>query len=52
MTAEKPRVLFDDPAALEGPADSQRAKFRRVRDEIDARIQAWLRAPERVGSVQ
>ena len=35
---------FDDPAALEGSAELQLAKFRRVRDEIDARIQAWLRA--------
>ena len=26
--------------------------IRRVRDEIDARIQAWLRAPERAGSVR
>lgn len=43
---------FDDPAALEGSAELQRAKFRRVRDEIDARIQAWLRAPERAGSVR
>ena len=43
---------FDDPAALEGPPELQRAKFRQVRDEIDTRIQAWLRAPERAGSVR
>ncbi len=34
---------FDDPAAREGSPDLQLAKFRRVRDEIDARIRQWLR---------
>lgn len=40
---------FDDPAALDGSPDLQLAKFRRVRDEIDSRIQAWLRTPESSG---
>lgn len=43
---------FDDPAELEGSPELQRAKFRRVRDEIDSRIQAWLREPERTGGVR
>lgn len=43
---------FDDPAAFEGSPELQLAKFRRVRDEIDARVQAWLRVPERAGSVR
>jgi arsenate reductase len=38
---------FDDPAALEGSPELHLAKFRRVRDEIDSRIRAWLREPER-----
>lgn len=33
---------FDDPAAITGAANEQLAGFRRVRDEIAARIQAWL----------
>ena len=33
---------FDDPAASTGSAVAQLAGFRRVRDEIAARIQAWL----------
>ena len=34
---------FEDPAASETlSADIQLAKFRRVRDDIDARIQQWL----------
>jgi arsenate reductase len=43
---------FDDPAAFEGSPELQLAKFRRVRDDIDTRIQAWLRAPERAASVR
>jgi arsenate reductase len=35
---------FDDPAAVEGSEVEQRAAFRRVRDQIDARIREWLRA--------
>jgi arsenate reductase len=34
---------FDDPASSEGSPDVQLAKFRRVRDEIDARLHRWLR---------
>ena len=52
FAAETLSWAFDDPAALEGSAEFGQAKFRRVRDEIDARIQAWLRAPERAGSVR
>lgn len=33
---------FDDPAAIEGPKEKQRAAFRRVRDQIDARLREWL----------
>ena len=34
---------FDDPTEPQGSAELQLAKFRRVRDEIDARIKAWVR---------
>jgi arsenate reductase len=37
---------FDDPTDQQGSAELQLAKFRRVRDEIDARIKAWLRDAE------
>jgi arsenate reductase len=33
---------FDDPAAATGSESTRLAEFRRVRDEIDARITAWL----------
>jgi arsenate reductase (thioredoxin) len=33
---------FDDPTRVEGSPEIQLAKFRRVRDEIDARLRAWL----------
>jgi arsenate reductase len=33
---------FDDPAAFEGTDDERLARFRQVRDQIRARIQAWL----------
>jgi len=33
---------FDDPAAAEGTEEERLEVFRRVRDEIDARIRAWL----------
>jgi len=33
---------LDDPAAFEGADAEKLAKFRQVRDEIDARIAAWL----------
>ena len=40
---------FDDPTAPESSPELQLAKFRRVRDEIDARIRAWLRTPPSKG---
>jgi arsenate reductase (thioredoxin) len=33
---------FDDPAAVEGTEEEQMEAFRRVRDEIAARLRAWL----------
>lgn len=33
---------FDDPAAATGSEEEKLAVFRRVRDEIDARIKHWL----------
>ena len=33
---------FDDPAAVEGSDEEKLAEFRRVRDEIEARILDWL----------
>jgi len=33
---------FEDPAAFEGDEHETLAKFREVRDQIDARIQQWL----------
>jgi arsenate reductase len=33
---------FDDPSAAHGTDDERLAVFRRVRDEIRARIQSWL----------
>lgn len=34
---------FDDPAAAQGDEEECLAVFRRVRDEIEGRIQGWLR---------
>lgn len=34
---------FDDPAAVEGDRDARLAAFRRVRDEIEARLGEWLK---------
>ncbi len=34
---------FDDPAAVEGTEEEQLGAFRRVRDEIAARLREWLR---------
>lgn len=39
---------FDDPTEQQGSAELQLAKFRRVRDEIDACIKAWLREVDAV----
>ncbi|MBN1270245.1 MAG: arsenate reductase ArsC [Kiritimatiellae bacterium] len=33
---------FEDPVAFKGPPDQQLAKFRQVRDQIEARIKEWL----------
>jgi arsenate reductase len=33
---------FDDPAKFEGTDDQKLAKFRQVRDLIDAKIKSWL----------
>ncbi len=33
---------FEDPAVFEGSEEETRQKFRHIRDQIDARIQAWL----------
>ncbi len=33
---------FDDPAAIEGTEEEKLAAFRRVRDEIAARLREWL----------
>jgi arsenate reductase (thioredoxin) len=33
---------FDDPAAFEGSEEQKLDEFRRVRDQIQARIQAWI----------
>lgn len=33
---------FDDPAAVEGSHEEKLAEFRRVRDEIGEKIQAWV----------
>lgn len=33
---------FDDPSAAEGSDTQRLAVFRRVRDEIKAKIEAWL----------
>lgn len=33
---------FEDPAAAEGTEEEKLAKFREIRDQIEARIKAWL----------
>jgi arsenate reductase len=39
---EKLHWSFEDPAVIEGTNDEKLAKFREVRDLIQARIQEWL----------
>lgn len=34
---------FEDPTAFEGTQEEKLAKFREVRDQIDQRIQTWLK---------
>ena len=38
---ERVHWSFDDPAASEGTREERLAVFRRVRDEIDARLREW-----------
>jgi arsenate reductase (thioredoxin) len=45
---EKLHWPFDDPAALEGTDEEKIAKFREVRDSLDAKIKSWLRESEAV----
>lgn len=33
---------FEDPAAFQGSDEDKRAKFREVRDQIEARVRQWL----------
>ncbi len=40
---------FEDPAAFEGSEDEKLAKFREIRDQINERVQAWLRERELSG---
>jgi len=39
---------FDDPAAATGSEEARLAKFREVRDAIDAKIKQWLAEEDRV----
>jgi len=41
-TAERLHWSFDDPSAARGTEAERLAVFRRIRDEIRARIEAWL----------
>jgi arsenate reductase len=41
---------FDDPAAAEGSDGERIAEFRRVRDEIEARVRAYVAEPVAVGN--
>jgi len=43
---------FDDPSAAEGSEADRLKVFRRVRDEINGRIEAWLATPEATGCVK
>jgi arsenate reductase len=37
---------FEDPAQAQGSEAQKLAKFRQVRDQIEARIKAWIRQPQ------
>lgn len=39
---------FDDPAAVQGSDEEKLAKFRAIRDQIDARIKSWVAELEAV----
>ncbi len=41
-SAERIHWGFDDPAAVGGSWDERLSAFRRVRDEIDARLREWV----------
>ncbi len=43
---------FEDPAAIQGSEAERLAKFREIRDQIDHRIQDWLREPGQPTSEQ
>jgi arsenate reductase len=34
---------FDDPASVSGSQEEQLAKFREVRDQIEAKVKSWLK---------
>lgn len=42
---------FEDPAAFEGPDEDTMAKFREVRDQIDARVREWIGEVSRTATV-
>ncbi len=42
--AERIHWSFEDPAAVQGSEEERLAAFRRVRDQIHARLRAWLEA--------
>jgi arsenate reductase len=44
--ATKIHWSFEDPAAVEGPEDEKKAAFRRMRDQIRERVEAFAAAPE------
>ena len=37
---------FEDPAAFEGADEAKLAKFREIRDQIEARIKEWVANPQ------
>ena len=43
-TAERVHWSFEDPAAVEGSEDERRAAFRRIRDQIRARVDEFAAA--------
>jgi protein-tyrosine-phosphatase len=42
MVEDIQRWPFDNPAAVTGSDEEKLAKFREVRDQIDARVRAWI----------
>ncbi len=43
---QRPHWPFEDPAAFEGDDEEKLAKFREVRDQIEAQVLEWLREVE------